>query len=164
MGGSYEFFKCASANLREKDDAYNPAIGGFFAGSMLGLRCMIPIPTLLHPLLICYGLVRSAPAVIGYGTALAVILGAFTVTGGHLMGYQRDRTVDEVSRKEYLRKNRRRPVEETVHQLGEGRGVYAPGYAERRAERIKEAYGIDVTQAPISGVGQPGTREVQATS
>jgi hypothetical protein len=48
--------------------------------------------------------------------------------------------------------------------LGEGRGVYAPGYAERRADRIMEAYGIDVRQAPISGVGKPGTREAEATS
>jgi hypothetical protein len=43
MGGSYEFAKCAAANLREKDDAYNPAIGGFFAGTMLGLRRMSPL-------------------------------------------------------------------------------------------------------------------------
>lgn len=39
MGGAYEFSKCASANLREKDDALNSAIGGFFSGTMLGLRC-----------------------------------------------------------------------------------------------------------------------------
>ncbi|KAK3055876.1 hypothetical protein LTR09_003110 [Extremus antarcticus] len=146
MGGSYEFFKCASANLREKDDAYNSSIGGFVAGSMLGLRF------------------RSAPSVLGYGSALAIILGAFTYTGGHLMGYSRDPNVDEVSRKNYLRKNRRRNIEETVHELGEGRGVSAPGYAERRAERIREAYGIDVTKAPISGVGLPGSREAEAVS
>jgi len=30
--------------------------------------------------------------------------------------------VDEVSRKEYLRKNRRRPIEQTIAELGEGRG------------------------------------------
>lgn len=66
--------------------------------------------------------VRSAPAVIGHGAALAVILGAFTYTGGKLSGYTRDPNVDEVGRKEYLRKNRRRPVEGTVHNLGEGRG------------------------------------------
>ena len=41
MGGSYEFAKTASANLREKDDAYNAAIGGFFGGSMLGLKCTL---------------------------------------------------------------------------------------------------------------------------
>lgn len=58
----------------------------------------------------------------GYGTALAVILGAFTYTGGKLTGYRRDPTVDEVSRKEYLRKNRRRSIEQTVNELGEGRG------------------------------------------
>lgn len=39
MGGAYEFAKTASANLRQKDDSWNPAIGGFFAGTMLGLRC-----------------------------------------------------------------------------------------------------------------------------
>ena len=39
MGGAYEFTKNASANLREKDDAWNPTFGGFFAGTMLGLRC-----------------------------------------------------------------------------------------------------------------------------
>lgn len=30
--------------------------------------------------------------------------------------------MDEVSRKEYLRKNRRRPIEQTIAELGEGRG------------------------------------------
>jgi len=58
----------------------------------------------------------------GYGGALSIILAAFTYTGGRLSGYQRDPTVDEVSRKEYLRKNRRRPVDQIVNELGEGRG------------------------------------------
>lgn len=44
MGGAYEFTKCASANLREKEDTLNPTIGGFVAGSMLGLRCASPSP------------------------------------------------------------------------------------------------------------------------
>ncbi|KAI7099111.1 hypothetical protein KC352_g38263, partial [Hortaea werneckii] len=48
-----------------------------------------------------------------------------------------------VARKEFLRKNRRRPIEGTLEELGEGRGIYGPGYVERRAERIKNAYGID---------------------
>lgn len=39
MGGTYEFTRFASANLREKDDSINTAIGGFLAGSVLGLRC-----------------------------------------------------------------------------------------------------------------------------
>lgn len=62
------------------------------------------------------------PAVLGYGAALATILAAFDYTGGSLYGGHSVLGVDEVSRKEYIRKNRRRPVEETVHQLGEGRG------------------------------------------
>ena len=39
MGGTYEFVKFASANLREKNDSINPAIGGFFSGAVLGLKC-----------------------------------------------------------------------------------------------------------------------------
>lgn len=39
MGGTYEFAKTASANLREKNDSWNPTIGGFLAGSIMGLRC-----------------------------------------------------------------------------------------------------------------------------
>ena len=38
MGGFYEFFKTASANLRQKDDTINEAVGGFFSGSVVGLR------------------------------------------------------------------------------------------------------------------------------
>jgi len=50
------------------------------------------------------------------------VLGTFDYTGGLFTGYIRDDTVDEVSRKEYLRKNRRRPIEQTIAELGEGRG------------------------------------------
>ena len=38
MGGTYEFTRFASANLRERDDSLNTAIGGFLAGSLLGLK------------------------------------------------------------------------------------------------------------------------------
>ena len=68
--------------------------------------------------------VRTAPAIVGYGTALGALLGAFAFTGGRLSGIQRDPKVDEVSRKERLRKNRRRPVDGTIHELGEGRGEF----------------------------------------
>ncbi|KJX98142.1 NADH-ubiquinone oxidoreductase 213 kda subunit [Zymoseptoria brevis] len=129
MGGAYSFTSCAAANLRQKDDTWNTTIGGAFAGTMLGLRF------------------RSGPAVIGYGSAMAVVLSAFHFTGGRMSGFKKDPEIDEVSRKEYMRKNRRRSIEETVNELGEGRGIYAPGYPERRAERIKERYGIDV---PVS--------------
>lgn len=38
MGGTYEFVKTASANLREREDPWNTAFGGFFSGAILGLR------------------------------------------------------------------------------------------------------------------------------
>lgn len=88
-------------------------------------------------------------------------MGAYDYTGGALSGYKKDKEMDEFERKEYLRKNRRIPIEQTISELGEGRGmdptycpntpanfrilgIYAPGYDERRKERIKEKYGIDV--------------------
>ncbi|MCJ1412074.1 hypothetical protein MMC19_006166 [Ptychographa xylographoides] len=129
MGGTYEFTKLASANLREKDDSWNTALGGFLAGSILGIRF------------------RTVPAVLGYGAGLAVLLGAFDYTGGVLTGYERDPSIDEYDRKQYLRKNRRRPIQETIEDLGEGRGIYGPGYEERRRERIKQNYGIEVPVA-----------------
>jgi len=47
MGGSYMFVRNASANLREKEDHWNPTIGGFVAGAILGTRCMPPYIPLL---------------------------------------------------------------------------------------------------------------------
>jgi len=53
----------------------------------------------------------------------AVIMGAYDYAGGSLSGYKRDPNVDEFDRKQELRKNRRRPIEETIAELGEGRGL-----------------------------------------
>jgi len=68
--------------------------------------------------------VRSPALILGYGTGLSALLFAFSFTGGTLYGYQKDPTVDEVSRKEYMRKNRRRPIEQTVNELGESARTY----------------------------------------
>lgn len=40
-----------------------------------------------------------------------------------LNGPVKDPTVDEIDRKTFLRKNKRRPIEDTVAELGEGRGM-----------------------------------------
>jgi len=125
-GASFEFTRCASANLREKDDHWNHAVGGFVAGAVLGLRT------------------GRMPLIIGYGAFTSVALAAFEYTGGTLRGYLNRPEVDEYERKEMLRKNRRRPIEETIAEIGEGRGIKPPGYEERRRERIKEKYGIDI--------------------
>lgn len=50
-------------------------------------------------------------------------MGAYDYTGGSLRGYKKDPEVDEFARKEALRKNRRRPIEETIGEVGEGRGM-----------------------------------------
>ncbi len=98
---------------------------------------------------------------LGYGALTAVVLGAYNFTGGSLSGYKKDRAVDEFERKQELRKNRRIPIEQTISEIGERRGMYillnisigdwlsypgikAPGYEERRRQRLKEKYGIDV--------------------
>ncbi|KAL8915498.1 MAG: hypothetical protein Q9171_000063 [Xanthocarpia ochracea] len=128
IGGGYEFARVAAANLREKDDAWNPAIGGFVGGSIVGLRY------------------RSFPAVLGFGALLAIIQGTFDYTGGKMTGFAQDAEVDEYERKEQLRRNKRRPIEETLKELGEGRGIYGPGYEERRTERLKKRYGVDFPQ------------------
>jgi len=40
MGGTYQFITTATANLREKQDPWNQFLGGFSAGSFIGLRSM----------------------------------------------------------------------------------------------------------------------------
>jgi hypothetical protein len=67
--------------------------------------------------------VGTTPAVLGFGALAAVVLGTYDYTGGALTGFKKDPEVDEFERKEYLRKNRRRPIEQTVAELGEGRGM-----------------------------------------
>jgi hypothetical protein len=157
-GATYAFVKNFSANIRETDDSWNSAYGGFLAGSIQGLRRTSAFSSPILPPLsfsIVYSLLKiqsllilraglSFPSFFGYGTGLAVILYAFDYTGARWAGYKRDTDVDEVERKEFIRKNRRRPITETIQELGEGRGIEAPGYEERRRERLKEAYGIDL--------------------
>ena len=54
---------------------------------------------------------------------MAVGQGVFDYTGGSLFGYGTDPKRDEYEYKEMLRTTRRRPLQETIEQLGEGRGT-----------------------------------------
>ncbi|KAI0148593.1 hypothetical protein GGR57DRAFT_236219 [Xylariaceae sp. FL1272] len=131
----YGFATDASANLREKDDSINHGIGAFLGGAVLGLRA------------------GRMPQVLGYGAAFAVVMTAFDYTGGNLVGKRTEvPEMDEYERKEYLRNNRRRPIEETIMELGEGRGIEPPGYEERRRERLKAKYGVDIK--PVSALAE----------
>ncbi|KAJ5082843.1 NADH-ubiquinone oxidoreductase [Penicillium argentinense] len=130
MGGTYAFVKAASANLREKEDPWNTALGGFSAGALLGLRA------------------RTLPAVLGYGAAAATFMAAYDYTEG-LFGNSKNKEEDEFERRQKLRKAYQTPAEQTFAELGEGRGIYGANYEERRRERIKEAYGIEVPTSPV---------------
>lgn len=67
--------------------------------------------------------VRSFPALLGYGVALSTVMSAYEYTGGSLFGYSKDTNVDEYDRRTQLRKNFQSPGEQTVAELGEGRGT-----------------------------------------
>lgn len=103
----------------------NTAIGGFLAGSIIGLRCESTHEGLhLEKLQLTSLTVGSTPAVLGFGALTATVLGAYDYTGGRLNGFKKDAEMDEFERKEYLRKNRRRPIEQTISEIGEGRGMH----------------------------------------
>lgn len=77
------------------------------------------------------------PAVLGYGTGLAVILSTFDFCGHALTGYNKDPTVDDFERKQFLRKNFRKPAEQTIAEIGEGRGMQSG--CDEAARRIADA-------------------------
>lgn len=71
------------------------------------------------------------PRVFGFGAGMAVLLSAANYTGG-LKG-NKDKEADEFARKEAMRMNRRRPIEETLADVGEGRCErYTPPHPPRK--------------------------------
>ena len=68
---------------------------------------------------------RSFPAVLGFGAGLAILEGVFDFTGGKLTGAGLGPNAEEdYGSKEWMRRNRRRPIQETLDELGEGRGSF----------------------------------------
>ncbi|RKU45571.1 hypothetical protein DL546_006966 [Coniochaeta pulveracea] len=130
VGGTFEFTRVAAANLREKDDHLNSALGGFAAGAILGMQT------------------RRMPRIIGIGAVFGLVLSVMDYTGRSIKGNRQTQDLEEFDRKEYLRKNRRRPLEETIAEVGEGRSIRPPGYEERRRQRLLEKYGFEVN--PVS--------------
>lgn len=127
------FTRAAAANLREKDDAWASAISGGATGAVLGIPCtLIPSISLRparsdhSPYLPVYRAVRTMPAVIGNGAALAIIAGVFTYTGGRFDGFYNRREEDGFEIRERMMKNRRKSLEETIAEVGEGRGMSSP--------------------------------------
>lgn len=65
---------------------------------------------------------RTLPALLGYGAVYSIVLGAYSFTGGKLSGPPQDSDEDGYAKKMALRTNWRRPIQETIDELGEGRG------------------------------------------
>jgi hypothetical protein len=61
--------------------------------------------------------------VLGLGTFCAIFFGGLQYTGGRLHGFKARAEEDMFEWKMEMRKNKRRPLEETIAELGEGRGT-----------------------------------------
>lgn len=83
-------------------------------------------------------------SVVGHAALAGGVLGVWNFTGGTWTGLFNEYSLDHAERMEEIRRNRRRPIEETIAELGEIRGIKAPGFEERRRQRLKEAYGYDI--------------------
>ena len=65
---------------------------------------------------------------LGFGSGLAIILGVYDLTGAKISGMGNGLNREEdYGTKEWLRRNRRRPIQETIDELGEGRGKAPEG-------------------------------------
>ena len=97
---------------------------------VLSLDCVVSLKSAIESLIMCWELtivfptVRTFPALLGYGIALSTAMTAFEYTGGTLFGYKKDTSVGEFDRRTALRKAFQTPGEQTVAELGEGRGMY----------------------------------------
>lgn len=60
------------------------------------------------------------PVVVGLGSGIAVFQGMFYYLGGRFDTFKKEE--DEFARKETLRRTTRLPIEQTVSEIGEGRG------------------------------------------
>ncbi|KAH8727109.1 hypothetical protein GQ44DRAFT_649414 [Phaeosphaeriaceae sp. PMI808] len=129
VGAAYQFTLDATSNLRQKDDCYSEAAAGFVAGAGVGVAR------------------RSLPFMLGAGVAFSTVMTTWRYTNGFTGQSGEVLDEDEVEKREKAKKLRRRPLSETIEQLGEGRGIYAPGWEERRRQRLLEKYGIDVKAA-----------------
>ncbi|KAK5050338.1 hypothetical protein LTR84_003619 [Exophiala bonariae] len=128
-GGAYQFATSVSANLRQKDDFVNNTIGGAIAGALMGAAKRKAPAVALNAFLL-----GTAAGVVGFTQA-----STFASAGD-------DPQIDRIAEKDAAKKRFRRPINETINELGEGRGIYGPGYEERRKQRLKENYGIDVPE------------------
>ena len=70
---------------------------------------------------------RSLPFMLGAGAAFGTGMAAFRYTAGLTGGASGEVDEEEIERREAMKKLRRRPLSETLEQLGEGRGKLCDG-------------------------------------
>ncbi|KAH7325052.1 Tim17/Tim22/Tim23 family protein [Stachybotrys elegans] len=120
-------------NILEREDSRAIAAGGFLNGMIFGMPF------------------KRMPVVLGMGALHSAILTTLHFTGNRIDSFKKED--DEFERKEIIRRTTRVPVEQTIAEIGEGRGIKPPGYEERRRERLKEKYGYEINpvKATIDG-------------
>ena len=121
MGGTYGFVSAASANLREKKDPLSEATGGFFAGAAAGLRSEYRV-SLSADIALTNAAGRAIGNVLGSGVLMAVGLGAMAFTANTIARSPEDADELRQAEKDEIRKRFRRPLNELVNEIGEGRG------------------------------------------
>lgn len=72
---------------------------------------------------LCSCTVKRTPIMLALGAFVGTAQGLFHVTGGRLDSFYKEE--DEFERKEIVRRTTRLPVEQTVAELGEGRGKFS---------------------------------------
>lgn len=66
------------------------------------------------------GSARRIPVVVGLGSGIGAFQGMFYYLGGRYDTFRHER--DEFARKETIRRTTRLPIEQTISEIGEGRG------------------------------------------
>ncbi|KAL2210791.1 Tim17/Tim22/Tim23 family protein [Sarocladium strictum] len=127
---AYTFVSRTTMNLQDKDSSFGAALGGFAAGGVLGLPY------------------RRLPIVMGLGGFVGAFAGALHMFGGRIDSFRHEE--DEFARKETFRRTTRVPVEQTIEELGEGPTIKGPGYEERRRERLREKFGVEINPVKVT--------------
>ncbi len=71
---------------------------------------------------------RTVPSVLGNGVLLAVALAGAQYSGGAIFSQRSDPEEDAFVKKEEIRRRFRRPANEMINEIGEGRGMSLTGH------------------------------------
>lgn len=78
------------------------------------------------------------PSVLGNGLLLGVALAGAQYTGGAIFSHRPDPDEDKFAKKEEIRRRFRRPVNEMINEIGEGRGISPRSHASAFGGRMQD--------------------------